>query len=175
MPFRYQMQKVLQLMELQEKQCDAEVLARTRERNAEQDLLNELQQRKAASQKGLQAQMSAGATPDVAASNDYIQHLNLKMAAQEKRLALAQGKLDAATELQHEARRNRKKMEAHRDKAKEAWALDEKKAEAKRTDEMAGTIFMKKRGLAAEEELEAAERLAKLEALRKLRALREGR
>lgn len=175
MPFRYRMQKVLQLMELQEKQCDAEVMARTKDRDAEQDVLNELGLRKAASQKGLQAQMTAGATPDVAASNDYIQHLNLKIAAQEKRVAEANAKLKSATDLQHEARRNRKKIEAHRDKAKEVWAVEEKKAEAKRMDEMAGTIFMKKRGLAAEAELEAAERLAKLEALRALRARREGR
>lgn len=175
MPFRYQMQKVLDLMNNREKAIDAEVMAATARRDEEQAKLGEIEMRKTAAQKGLSAQMSAGATADVAASNDYIQAMNLRAEAQMKHVKAAQAVVDAAKEKQTAARRERKKIEQHKEMKFKIWQAEEKKREAKRMDEMAGTIFMKKRALAEEANREELERLEKLEQLRMLRELREKR
>lgn len=175
-PFRYQMQKVLDLMVNKEKAIDAEVLSKTAERDLEQAKLDEIRLRKAAAQKGLSAQMSAGATGDVASSNDYIQMLDQRAEAQAKVLRAREEVLKEAKERQKIAKQERNKIEKHRDKKQEEWAAEEKKREAKRTDEMAGTIFMKKRAQLEEanlEELERLEKMAKLKAFQELRDKRE--
>ncbi|MDB5096706.1 MAG: Flagellar export protein FliJ [Cyanobacteria bacterium RYN_339] len=175
MPFRYQMQKVLDLMLNREKAIDAEVMAATAARNIEQAKLDEIDMRKNAAQKGLSAQMGAGATADVAASNDYIQALNLRAEAQMKYVKAAQTVVNAASEKQTAARRERKKIEQHKEMKLKIWQAEEKKKDAKKMDEMAGTIFMKKRALNEENARDEAERDVKMEQLRLLRELREKR
>jgi flagellar export protein FliJ len=172
MPFRYKLQNVLSLLEKKEKQIDAEVLEASRKRDIELDKLNELEVRKTAAQKGLSGQMAAGAT-DVAASNDYIQMLNQKAEQQNKALKASEAALDEVKKRQADARRERSKLEKHKEMMLDLWKLEEKKRDAKRIDDMAGTIFMKKRALLEAERLDELERLEKLEKLRMLRALRE--
>lgn len=173
MPFKFQLQKLMDIMEMQEKRIDARVLECTARRNAEQDALDEMSTRRHAAQKGLSASMAAGATGDVAASNDYIQLLGLKVDAQAKQVQMAQQTLDAVLLEQQKARREREKFEKLKQKKFEEWLLQEKKREAQRTDEMAGTIFMKQRAIAEEERLIELERLEKLQKLQLLRQLRE--
>lgn len=175
MPFRYQLQKVLDLMERREKSIDAEVMEASAIRNREQDKLNEIDLRKAAAQKGLQTQMASGATGDVAASNDYIQLLNIRLEQQARQLKAADEKLDDAKKRQFEARKERQKIEKHKEMKLEDWKAQEKKKDAQRIDEMAGTIFMKKRYLAEEANQEELDRLEKLQKLKLLRELREKR
>jgi flagellar export protein FliJ len=172
MPFRYKLQNVLSLLEKKEKQIDAEVLEASRKRDIELDKLNELEVRKTAAQKGLSGQMAAGAT-DVAASNDYIQLLNQKAEQQNRALKASEAALDEVKKRQADARRERSKLEKHKEMMLDLWKLEEKKRDAKRIDDMAGTIFMKKRALLEAERLDELERLEKLEKLRMLRALRE--
>lgn len=172
MPFRYKLQNLLTLLEKKEQQIDAEVLEVTRKRDIELDKLNELEVRKNAAQKGLSNQMAAG-TADVAASNDYIQLLNQKAQQQNQALKAVETALDEVKKRQSEARRERTKLEKHREMMLDVWKLEEKKREAKRTDDMAGTIFMKKRALLEEERLLELERMEKMEKLQLLRAMRE--
>lgn len=175
MPFRYQLQKVQDLKEKEKKSIDAEVMQKTAVRNAERDKLDELEIRKTAAQKGLNSQMAAGATADVAASNDYIQLLGLRIEAQRKVLQAAESTLAEATGRQVEVQRFLKKLEKHREMKYLVWEAQQKKKEAQRIDEMAGTIFMKKRFAAEEANAEELDRLEKLEKLRLLRAMREKR
>lgn len=175
MPFRYQLQKVLNLMENREKAIDAELLGATALRNVELAKLNEIETRKTAAQKGLNAQMASGATPDVAASNDYIQLLDLRRESQSKALAAANKVVDDVTKRQTEARKERQKLEKHKTMKLEEWKIEDKKREAKRTDEMAGTIFMKNRAKAEENAIEELDRLDKMEKLKLLRQMREKR
>ena len=172
MPFRYKLQTVLSLLEKKEKQIDAEVLEVARKRDIELDKLNEMEMRKNAAQKGLAGQMAAGAT-DVAASNDYIQLLNQRAQQQAAALKAVETELEGVKKKQAEARRERTKLEKHKEMMLDQWKVEEKKREAKRTDDMAGTIFMKKRALLEEERLEELARMEKYEMLQKLRALRE--
>lgn len=169
--FRYKLQNVLTLLEKKEKQIDAEVLEAVRKRDIELDKLNELETRKTAAQKGLSNQMASGAS-DVAASNDYIQLLNQKAQAQGQALKAAENALEEVKKRQADARRERTKLEKHKEMQFELWKLEEKKRDAKKIDDMAGTIFMKKRKLLEEENLEALDRLEKMEKLRLLQALR---
>jgi flagellar export protein FliJ len=176
MPFRYQMQKVLDLMMNREKAIDAEVQAATAIRDAEKAKLDEIDMRKLAAQKGLSAQMAAGATSDVAASNDYIQVLNQRAEAQARVLRGHQATLEAVKVRQVIAKQERNKIEKHREVKEDIWKAEEKKKEAKRMDEMAGTIFMKKRlqnEEANREELERSEKMAALKVLRELRDKRD--
>jgi flagellar export protein FliJ len=172
MPFRYKLQNVLSLLEKKEKQIDAEVLEAARKRDLEMDKLNELETRKNAAQKGLSNQMASGAT-DVAASNDYIQLLALKAQTQNQALKAAEKALEDVKKRQAEARRERTKLDKHKEMQLEVWKLEEKKRDAKKIDEMAGTIFMKKRNLLEEERLEELDRAEKMNKLRLLQALRE--
>jgi flagellar export protein FliJ len=172
MPFRYKLQTVLSLLEKKEKQIDAEVLEAARKRDIELDKLNEMEMRKNAAQKGLAGQMQAGAT-DVAASNDYIQLLNHRAQQQATALKASETALEEIKKKQAEARRERTKLEKHKELMLDQWKIEEKKREAKRTDDMAGTIFMKKRALLEEERLEELARMEKYEMLMKLRALQE--
>lgn len=174
-PFRYQLQKVLDLMEKQEKVLDAEVMSLQAARNAEKAKLDEIEMRKNAAQKGLAGQMQAGATGDVAASNDYIQMLGSKGDVQKKALAAADKVLEAAKEKQTEARRERQKLEKHKEMKRDIWKLEEKKRDAKKIDEQAGTIFMKKRAANEEAAIEEADRATKMEQLRLLKEMREKR
>ena len=175
MPFRYQLQKALDLREREEKRVDAEVLDAQRQLANEQGVLNEIELRKAAAQKGLSAQMTAGATSDVAASNDYIQSLNMRIELQMRSVRAAQEALNVVKTKQAEVRQARQKLEKHKDIKRAEWLIEDKKREAKRMDEMAGTIFMKKR-LAADEALnEELDRMEKLAKLKLLRALRDQR
>lgn len=173
MPFRFQLQKLMDIMEMQEKRIDAKVLEAQARHRAEQDALDELTIRRQAAQKGLSTQMSAGATADVASSNDYIQLLGLKADAQAKRVQAAQGVLDAAQAEQRKARQEREKFEKLKDKKRLEYLAEEKRKDARRTDEMAGTIFMKQRALLEADRLDELERLEKLEKLKLLRAMRE--
>lgn len=175
MPFKYQLQKALDLREREEKRVDAEVLDAQRKLKAEQDRLAEIDMRKAAAQKGLNAQMAAGATGDVAASNDYIQSLSLRIEQQQKLVSAANAVLNEVKSRQAEVRQARQKLEKHREMKLVEWQAEQKKKDAKRIDEMAGTIFMKKRMLAEEAGIEELERFEKLAKLQALRALREGR
>lgn len=175
MAFKYQMQKVLYLMENREKAIDAEVLAASHARNIEQDKLNEIELRKTAAQKGLNAQMASGATSDVASSNDYIQLLNLRVEAQMKVLKAAEQVVEAAKEKQMVARRERQKIEKHKEMKFKEWLIEDKKKEAKRIDEMAGNIFMKKRAMNAEMAIEDMERMEKMQKLELLKLMREKR
>src|SRR5207302_1203011 len=110
MAFNYQLQKVLTLMEDEEKRIDGLVMEASSRRDAELAIQAEIETRKAAAQKGLGAQMAAGATPDVAASNDYIQVLNLKLEAQMKQVKAAEGRLGELKARQVEARTKRQKI-----------------------------------------------------------------
>lgn len=175
MPFRYQLQKVLDLMETREKTIDAEVLALTAAKDAEAARLAEAGARHEAAQKGLAAQMTEGAVADVASRNDYLQFLQLKIDQQARVVAEAEKKLSAAVERQVKARQERQKIEKHKAMKLDAWILDEKKREAKRIDEMAGTIFMKRRNALEESATEESERLERLAKLRMLQALKEKR
>jgi flagellar export protein FliJ len=175
MPFRYQLQKVLDLMERREKSLDAEVMEASAIRNRELDKFNEMDTRKAAAQKGLQAQMASGATGDVAASNDYIQLLNLRLEQQNKMLKAADAQLEDAKKRQFEARKERQKIEKHKEMKLAEYKIVEKKKDAQKIDEMAGTIFMKKRYAAEEANLEELDRLEKLQKLRLLQEMREKR
>lgn len=174
-PFRYKLQKILDLMEKREKQVDAEVLAAKAKRDAELDALQAITVRRTAAQKGLQAQMAQGATPDVAASNDYIQALGMRAEAQNRRVKEAEQVLDAATKKQMAVRRDRQRIEKHKEMKHVIYQAEEKSREAKRIDEMAGTMFMKKRQREDEALTEEQERLEKLEKLKLLKALREKR
>lgn len=175
MPFRYQLQKALDLREREEKRVDAEVLDAQRRVANEQGVLDEIELRKAAAQKGLSAQMTAGATSDVAASNDYIQSLNMRIELQMRALRAAQEALNVVKAKQTEVRTARQKLEKHKDLKRAEWLIEDKKREAKRMDEMAGTIFMKKRLANEEATLEELDRLEKLAKLQLLRAMREKR
>jgi flagellar export protein FliJ len=174
-PFRYQLQKVLDLMETREKSLEADVLAAQQRFNIEQDKLDEINTRKTAAQKGLSGQMASGATTDVKANNDYIQMLDLRLEAQYKSLSSFQKELDAAIDKQMAARRERQKIEKHKEMKFDIFKLEQKKKDAQRIDEMAGTIFMKKRAQNEESAREDGERLEKMEKLRLLRELREKR
>jgi flagellar export protein FliJ len=172
MPFHYNLQNVLSLLEKKEKQIDAEVLEAARRRDIEMDRLNELEMRRTAAQKGLTSQMAEG-TSDVAANNDYIQLLGQKAAQQNHALKTAEGALDDVKKRQADARRERSKLEKHKDMILQQWIIEEKKRDAKRIDSMAGTIYMKKRALAEDERLEDLDRMEKLHKLKLLQALRE--
>lgn len=172
MPFRYKLQNVLTLLEKKEKQIDAEVLETARKRDSELDRLNELETRKNAAQKGLSNQMASGAV-DVAASNDYIQLLAQKAQTQNQALKAAERALEEVKKRQADARRERTKLDKHKEMELVLWKLEEKKRDAKKIDEMAGTIFMKKRNLLEEERLEDLDRTEKMQKLRLLQALRE--
>lgn len=174
MPFRYQLQKVQDLKEKEKKAIDAEVMEKSARRNAEQAKLDELEMRRAAAQKGLAAQMAQGAT-DVAASNDYIQLLGVRAEGQRKVLKDAEAVLAEAVGRQTEVQKFLKKLEKHREMKFTEWQAKEKKREAQRIDEMAGTIFMKKRAALEEATLEELDRMEKLEKLKLLRAMREKR
>ena len=175
MAFRYQLQKVLDLIERKEKEVDAKVMAAAAKRDLEQAKLDELDVRKNAAQKGLGAQMAAGATPDVAASNDYIQMLGQKQEQQKRSLAMARQELEAIQEIQTQVRRERSKLEKHKEMKLVEHQAVVKKKEAQRIDEMAGTIFMKRRNALEAENIELAERLEKMEKLKLLREMREKR
>lgn len=175
MAFRYQLQKVLDLIERKEKEVDAKVMAAAARRDIEQGKLDEIDIRRNAAQKGLSAQMSAGATPDVAASNDYIQLLGQKLDTQKRALATAEQELKAIQEVQTQVRRERSKLEKHREMKLVEYQAVVKKKEAQRIDEMAGTIFMKRRKALEEENADLAERLEKLEKLKLLREMRDKR
>lgn len=175
MPFKYQLQKVLDLIERKEKEVDAKVMAAAARRDIEQAKLAELELRKNAAQKGLGAQMAAGATPDVAASNDYIQMLGQKQEQQKQALGKALKELEAIQEIQTQVRRERTKLEKHKEMKLVEYQAVVKKKEAQRIDEMAGTIFMKRRYREEEENAELADRLEKMEKLKLLREMREKR
>lgn len=175
MAFRYSLQRVLDLIERKEKEVDAKVLAASATRDQAMASLSQAEFRRDSAQKGLSAQMSTGATGDVAASNDYIQFLGLKIAQQQRAVQEADVALKEAQALQQSVRKERMKLEKHREMKRAEWAEDERRKEARRVDEMAGTIFMKKRLAQDEEQREVLERLEKLEKLRQLRALRERR
>ena len=175
MAFKYQLQRVLDLIERKEKEVDAKVMAAASRRDVEQGKLDEIDLRRHAAQKGLSAQMSAGATPDVAASNDYIQMLGQKLDSQKKALANAQQELEAIQEVQNHVRRERSKLEKHREMKLTDYQAVVKKKEAQRIDEMAGNIFMKRRKGLEEENAELADRLEKLDKLKLLREMREKR
>jgi flagellar export protein FliJ len=175
MPFRYQLQKVLDLIERKEKEVDAKVMAAAARRDGEQAKLDEIDMRKNAASKGLSAQMAAGATPDVAASNDYIQMLGQRKEQQQRALVQAEKDLEAVKEIQTQVRRERSKLEKHREMKLTEYQAVVKKKEAQRIDEMAGTIFMKRRNALEEENAELADRMEKLQKLKLLQAMREKR
>lgn len=173
--FRYSLQRVLDLIERKEKEVDAKVLAASARRDEALGALSQAEFRRDSAQKGLNAQMSAGATGDVAASNDYIQFLGQKIARQQLAVGEAEAALKEAQTLQQAVRKERMKLEKHREMKRAEWLEGERRKEARRVDEMAGTIFMKKRVAQEEEQRELLERLEKLEKLRQMRALRERR
>jgi flagellar export protein FliJ len=162
MPFKYALQKVLSLMEQKEKSLDADVLAKTTVRDELLAELKEIEARQTAAEKGLKSQMESGATTDVAAANDYIQMVRFKYQAQDKKVKSAQYDLDLATAARDKQRQEKAKIEKHREMKLADYKILEKKKEAQRTDEMAGTIFMKKRLLEEEARIEEAERLERL-------------
>jgi flagellar export protein FliJ len=172
MPFRYKLQNLMTLLEKKEKQIDAEVMEAKAKRDKEMDVLNEMETRRTAAQKGLANSMAAGAM-DVAASNDYIQLLGMKADQQRNQLKAAETALEAVKKRQEEARRERTKLEKHKEMMFEQWKIEEKKREAKKTDDMASTIFMKKRKLLEEERLEELDRMEKYQKLMMLRAMQE--
>ena len=166
---------MLELIERKEKEVDAKAMAADAKRAAEQAKLDEIDMRRNAAQKGLSAQMNAGATPDVAASNDYIQLLGQRLDAQKSVVAAAEKELEAIREVLKQVRKEKGKLEKHREMKLDDYKAQEKKKEARRIDEMAGTIFMKRRNAIEEENLELADRMDKLEKLKLLRAMREKR
>jgi flagellar export protein FliJ len=173
--FRYSLQRVLDLVERKEKEVDAKVMAASARREHAQAALSQVEFRRDSAQKGLSAQMSSGATGDVAASNDYIQFLGQKIAQQQRAVQEADAALKEVQTLQQAVRKERMKLEKHREMKRAEWLDEERRKEARRVDEMAGTIFMKKRVAQEEEQRELLERLEKLEKLRQLQALRERR
>jgi flagellar export protein FliJ len=175
MPFRYSLQRVLDLVERKEREVDAKVMAAVAARDQELARLADIEFRRAAAQKGLSSQMQAGPTSDVAAANDYIQFLGQRLVQQQRMLTSAEDSLKQIQELQQAVRRERRKLEKHREMKRDEWSDEERRREARRIDEMAGGIFMKRRFALDEEQAELAERLEKLEKLRQLRELRDRR
>lgn len=173
MPFRYSLQRVLDLIERKEREVDAKVMAAAATRDHELAKLADVEFRRTAAQKGLNNQMAAGATPDVAAANDYIQFLGQRINQQQRLLAEAEASLKELQTLQSNVRKERKKLEKHKDMKRDEWQAEERRREARRIDEMAGGIFMKRRFALDEEQRELAERLEKLELLRQMRDQRE--
>ncbi|MEB3330121.1 MAG: flagellar export protein FliJ [Candidatus Sericytochromatia bacterium] len=175
MPFRYSLQRVLDLVDRKEREVDAKVMAAASARDQELARLADLEFRRTAAQKGLNGQLQAGPAADVAAANDYIQFLGQRLGQQQRALAAAEDSLKQIQELQQAVRRERRKLEKHREMKRDEWSAEERRREARRIDEMAGGIFMKRRFAAEEEQAEVLERLEKLEKLRQLRELRERR
>ncbi|MEB3221519.1 MAG: flagellar export protein FliJ [Candidatus Sericytochromatia bacterium] len=173
MPFRYNLQRVLDLVERKEREVDAKVMAAAAARDHELAKLADIEFRRASAQKGLATQMQAGPASDVAAANDYIQFLGQRMSQQQRALNEAEAGLKQIQELQQAVRKERRKLEKHREMKRDEWMAEERRREARRIDEMAGGIFMKRRFALDEEQAELAERLEKLEKLRQLRELRE--
>ncbi len=175
MAFNYNLQKVLTLIEKKEKEVDAKVMAAAARRDIEQAKLDEMDMRRNAAHKGLSAQMAAGATPDVAASNDYITMLGQRQEQQRRHLKAATQELEQIQEIQTNVRKERSKLEKHKEMKFVEYQAVVKKKEAQRIDEMAGTIFMKRRNLAEEENAELADRLDKMQKLKLLQQMREKR
>lgn len=175
MPFNYNLQKILDLIEKKQKEIDAKVMASAAKRAIEQGKLDEMELRRSAAQKGLGAQMAAGATPDVAASNDYITMLGQRQEQQKRHVVTAENELKAIQEVQTTVREERSKLEKHREMKLVDYQAVVKKKEAQRIDEMAGTIFMKRRNALEEENNELADRMDKMQKLKLLKEMREKR
>jgi flagellar FliJ protein len=154
--FRYNLQKVLDFRAKREEKAKQGLSDANHERDVQQDLLDQLTARHASAQRQMGDQLTAGRANDVQASNDYVSSLDGKVKDQKDKLAKAQATVDEAKKRYIETSKERSIMEKHRDKEKLKWFNEEKRIEAINLDEMANTIFLKKRRIEAEE-MEAEE------------------
>ncbi|HEY9765393.1 MAG TPA: flagellar export protein FliJ [Chroococcales cyanobacterium] len=154
--FLYKLQKVLDFRAKREEKAKQGLSDANHERDVQQDLLDQLTARHASAQRQMGDQLTAGRANDVQASNDYVSSLDGKVKDQKDKLAKAQATVDEAKKRYIETSKERSIMEKHRDKEKLKWFNEEKRIEAINLDEMANTIFLKKRRIEAEE-MEAEE------------------
>ena len=161
--FLYKLQKVLDFRAKKEEKAKQGLSDANHQRDVQQDLLDQLTARHSSAQRQMGDQLSAGRANDVQASNDYVSSLDGKVKDQKDKLTKAQAAVDEAKKRYIETSKERSIMEKHRDKEKLKWRNEEKRIEAINLDEMANTIFLKKRRLDAEEK-EAEEAVEEKEA-----------
>ena len=174
--FLYRLQKVLDLRIRKADQLKLELASATRLRDAEVVKLNQLVERRQKAQKALETQLAEGAVAEVQMTNDFIQAVNAKVEAQNKAVARANKNVEELRKKLLEASKERQIMDKHKEKKREEWLLEQKRIEAKNTDEMAGNIYhagRRKLNGSLEEEARYADVQQKLQLLKMLREKRK--
>lgn len=164
--FKYRLQQVLNMRVRNEDNLKLALADVKRAAQVEQDLLDDLKLREQTAQRQMSQHLEAGRTADVQMSNDYAASLKDKIAAQQKKLQLAQEKVEQAQVVYRKAQRDSEIIKKHKEKLHERWLAEEKRLEGIRGDEMASNMYQAKqrvRRAQEEEDAEYEERRAAME------------
>ncbi|MBO9542093.1 flagellar export protein FliJ [bacterium] len=164
--FKYRLQQVLNMRVKNEDNLKLALADVKRAAQVEQDALDDLKLREQNTQRQMNQHLEAGRTADVQMANDYAASLKDKITAQEKKLLLAQQKVEQAQVAYKKAQRDSEIIKKHKEKLHERWLAEEKRLEGIRGDEMASNMYQAKqrvRRAQEEEEAEYEERRAALE------------
>ncbi|GEM_PF-952366 len=166
--FKYRLQKVLDMRAKREDAVKLEVAAHKRDRDSERAVLDDLKERQQNSQRQMNDQLAAGRTADVQMSNDYLGALSDKLKAQEAKLKLAEARLLESEAEFKKVQREHETVKKHKEKNRERWAIEEKRLEGLRLEEMVGNMNALKKRKALEDQAqddEYDERRAQAESL----------
>ncbi|MNX64969.1 Flagellar FliJ protein [compost metagenome] len=164
--FKYRLQQVLNMRVKNEDNLKLALADVKRAAQVEQDLLDDLKLREQNAQRQMNQHLEAGRTADVQMANDYAASFKDKIAAQQKKLQLAQQKVEQAAAAYKKAQRDSEIIKKHKEKLHERWLAEEKRLEGIRGDEMASNMYQAKqrvRRAQEEEEAEYEERRAAME------------
>ena len=158
--FKYRLEKVLEFRTRKVETLQGELALAIRDRDTEVAMLNALSEKRGKAQKSLEGYLSRGEVAEVQATNTFLENLSKKLDAQERMVSKMNESVDEIRKKLVVASKEKKIMVKHKEKKKEEWKVEQAKIDAKKLDEMAGTIFrqnLAKKRLVIEEEAEHQE------------------
>jgi flagellar FliJ protein len=170
--FKYRLEKVLDFRARKVEKLQAELALAIRDRDTEVAMLNALSEKRGKAQKSLEGYLTRGEIAEVQQTNTFLENIAKKIETQTKIVSKMNENVELIRKKLVIASKEKKIMDKHKEKKHEEWKAEMARIEAKKLDEMAGTIFRKNLGkklMTMEEEerrLETQEKRALLEALR---------
>ncbi|HEY9897620.1 MAG TPA: flagellar FliJ family protein [Pantanalinema sp.] len=155
--FKYRLQNVLNMRVKNEDNLKLALAELKRALQVEQDLLDDLRLREQTAQRQMNQHLEAGRTADVQMANDYAASFKDKIAAQQKKLQLAQDRVAQGEVAYKKAQRDSEIIKKHKEKLHERWLAEEKRLEGIRGDEMAANMYQAKQRVRRSQEEEDAE------------------
>ncbi len=141
--FQYRLEKVLDFRARKVETLQAELALAIRDRDTEVAMLNALSEKRQKAQKSLEGYLARGDVAEVQQTNSFLENMANKIESQTKMVAKMNESVELIRKKLVVASKEKKIMDKHKEKKLEEWKVEQGKIEAKKLDEMAGTIFRK--------------------------------